>query len=488
MRPAPPIRKGAAPGAAPPVVGEAGRLREAIRKLIWVYLILLVLEGALRKWALPQLSNPLLLIRDPVVLLIYALALRSRAFPWNGFMFSLLGISILSFLAGILVLEPFLPPSKFLFVTLYGYRSNFLHLPLLFVIPQVFHIEHVRKMGWWIAVGIIPTAALMAVQFQASPEHFINRTVGLGESLQITAGGGKIRPPATFSFVSGVIFYLSAGTAFLMHRALTRGMENWLLSLCGFSLLGAIAVSGSRSAVASVGLVVLSLALILFVRPDAMTRFGRLLLLAAAIAWISSFLPIMQQGVGILSDRFVESAEAAETTVAGGMIERTFSGFIEGFRVLDRIPRFGYGLGIGTNGGARFLTGRAGFLLAEGEWARVLLESGPALGIAFLLWRTLLMFYLGYRSLQSLRQGNTLPILIFSAAFLGIINGQFGQPTSLGFSVLLGGLCLAAMNAAPSAPAGPAPAPTRSSVPRRSIFAERIHQSAAVSKNGAAGR
>jgi deoxyadenosine/deoxycytidine kinase len=36
-----------------------------------LYFGLLLVEGALRKWLLPQLSDPLLVIRDPVVLLIY---------------------------------------------------------------------------------------------------------------------------------------------------------------------------------------------------------------------------------------------------------------------------------------------------------------------------------------------------------------------------------------------------------------------------------
>ncbi len=32
----------------------------AVRISIWIYVILLVIEGALRKWALPSLSDPLL--------------------------------------------------------------------------------------------------------------------------------------------------------------------------------------------------------------------------------------------------------------------------------------------------------------------------------------------------------------------------------------------------------------------------------------------
>ena len=66
-----------------------------IRRLIWLYFWLLLLEGALRKWVVPQLSNPLLIIRDPVVLLIYVLAIRARVFPRNAWVFSLAIIAIL---------------------------------------------------------------------------------------------------------------------------------------------------------------------------------------------------------------------------------------------------------------------------------------------------------------------------------------------------------------------------------------------------------
>ncbi len=57
-----------------------------IRRLIWLYFWLLLFEGALRKWVAPQLANPLLIIRDPVVLLIYALALQGARLSteWLG--------------------------------------------------------------------------------------------------------------------------------------------------------------------------------------------------------------------------------------------------------------------------------------------------------------------------------------------------------------------------------------------------------------------
>lgn len=466
-----------------PRVFDRSTTLKHIRRLIWLYLILLVIEGALRKWVAPQLSNPLLIIRDPVVIAIYLLALRARVFPTDRFTISLIIIGILSWLVGLAVLEAFLPLKTLLIVTVFGFRSNFLHLPLIFVIANVLTERDVRKVGHWTMLAMIPMGLLMAAQFQASPDSFINRTVGLGEGEQLGAGGGKIRPPGTFSFVSGSIFFTTAAAAFLLDAALSRAKQNsWLLFSCGFAVLVAIAVSGSRSVVASVLLVVLSLLAILFFQPAALNKFGRNLLMAVVAGLIVSHLPILKEGVSILSSRFIESAAAEERTITGGMISRIATGFTEGFSVFNKMPLAGFGLGIGTSVAAKLIVGQSGFLLAEGEWARVLLESGPILGLAFLLWRTILTFRLGYLSFLALKRGEILPLLLFSAGFTALLNAQFGQPTSLGFAVVMAGLCLAATRPSVDDEATPdaAPAPPQESglpkrVAGRSEYANRLH-------------
>mgnify|MGYP003694419583 CR=1 FL=1 len=146
-------------------------------------------------------------------------------------------------------------------------------------------------------------------QFAASPESFINRAAGLGEGTQIQAGGGKIRPPAVFSFTSGAVYYASASAAFLLHAMLAKlPYKAWLLYGAGAGLIVSLGVSGSRSAVLAVLVVVASLGVILLVRPNLVNRFGRHLLLGAVVFWAVSYLPIFREGVGILSDRFTESA------------------------------------------------------------------------------------------------------------------------------------------------------------------------------------
>jgi len=59
------------------------KAKHRVRQLIWLYFWLLLVEGALRKWALPRFSNPLLLIRDPVMLGIYFYAIKAQVFPRN---------------------------------------------------------------------------------------------------------------------------------------------------------------------------------------------------------------------------------------------------------------------------------------------------------------------------------------------------------------------------------------------------------------------
>ena len=138
-----------------PVADYSATLQN-IRRLIYLYLFLLIIEGALRKWIVPQFSNPLLLVRDPVVLAIYLLAWRAHIFPRNAFISSLATIGILSWIVSIFVLDPYVPMSRILLVTAYGFRSNFLHFPLIFIFASVFGADDVRKIGWWILLGMIP--------------------------------------------------------------------------------------------------------------------------------------------------------------------------------------------------------------------------------------------------------------------------------------------------------------------------------------------
>src|SRR3954466_2389466 len=85
-----------------PIVDRDKKLR-IIRRLIWLYFGLLIIEGRLRRWVLTQYSDLLLVVRDPVVLVIYFMALRAHVFPRNRYVVWLGIIGILSWLVSLIV-------------------------------------------------------------------------------------------------------------------------------------------------------------------------------------------------------------------------------------------------------------------------------------------------------------------------------------------------------------------------------------------------
>ncbi len=450
-----------------------------IRRLVWLYFWLLLFEGALRKWIVPQFSAPLLIIRDPVLLLAYILAWRAGVFPRNRWVVALGIVGFLSLIVSVIPLWVY-SPSRILFISGYGFRSNFLHLPLVFLIPAVLRREDVKKIGWWILVLVVPMTLLMVAQFREGPDSILNRTAS-GEGEMITAGSGKVRTSGTFSFIIGVVSYYALATAFLIWAALKRGVyANWLLIASGSAVVIGIVVSGSRSVVATCFLVIASLLVVLILRPRAVSRLGQALLVTIVLGFILSKTPVFREGFEVLTTRFFDVAEATEQSVTAGLISRTVEGFTNGIYILEKAPFLGFGLGIGTNAAAKLLTGETTFLLSEEEWSRIFLESGPVLGVAYVLLRCWLASYVGFLCLKSVRGGNILPLLLFSSGLLPLLTGQFGQSTVLGFTVFTTGLALAARDEAEERTLGGA-APRKPSlstkrlVRRRSPYADHLH-------------
>jgi hypothetical protein len=410
--------------------------------------------------------------------LIYFFAIPGKVFPRNGWTFALAVLGVLSVLTSFVQLWLYLPPKMIALVAAYGFRSNYLHLPLIFVMAKVIRPQDVKTFGWWTLVVLLPMTLLMVLQFRAAPDAFVNHTAG-GEGEMMMSSMGKVRTAATFSFVTGVVSYFALATGFLVWAVLRRTVyKNWLLAAAGSAIVLGIVVSGSRSVVGACAVVIASLVIVLFLRPDSVNRFGQTLVVIVVLGFIVSRTPIFKEGLAVLSTRFNEVAEASEQSVVRGLFTRVLGDFDESFHVLPKAPFLGYGLGVGTNAGAKFLTGRSGFLLTEGEWSRIFLESGPVLGLAYVGLRLALVIWIGVLCLRSVKQGNVLPLLLFSSSFLPMISGQFGQPTILGFSVFTTGLALAARNEEQFLTTDELkerPAETAKIGRTRSAYAERLH-------------
>ena len=434
-----------------------------IKQLIWLYFWLLIFEGVLRKWLLPSLSTPLLIIRDPMVLLIYYLAYQSQKMPRSGFILWILGLGFLDLLASF-------AGQGNLKVTLYGLRTDFLHLPLIFLMGEVLTLADVKKIGKWVLLLSVPMALLAFEQFRSSPDARINAGAGGEIGAQLFAASGKIRPAGTFSFVNGMVCFLDFVAAFVLFDFLQKKQYSRWIAYPALLALGlSLGVSGSRSAVLTVSLVLASAVVACLFQGRFFSSALKPVLAIYAVFLVLSFSPIFKEGLLVQHERFTGSGGFRE-----GILDRFVSDLSLGFQAASVAPVLGFGLGIGTNAGAGIMTGARNFLLAEGEWARVVMESGPLLGFAFIGLRLAILIYLLRQSIRALNRGILLPSLFFGVVGVDWLTGQFSQPTAMGFLVFGSGLCLAAAHET-GAPAAEPPPPTLKKIMGRSRYAEALH-------------
>ena len=147
--------------------------KNKIKFLLWSYLFLLIFEGALRKWFLPFLSTPLLLVRDPIALLalFWAWPLLVRSIYW-------LRIQILLYIGLVGVILALYVGHGDWFTALYGLRIYWIQLPLIFVFPLVFTRGDVFRALWATVILSIPMVLLITAQSSTPPSHILNVGVG----------------------------------------------------------------------------------------------------------------------------------------------------------------------------------------------------------------------------------------------------------------------------------------------------------------------
>lgn len=412
-----------------------------IRYALWLYCILLILEGALRKWVFPSLSNPLLIIRDPLAILIYCLSVSKGCFPKNTFIVGAFAIALFSFVLGML--------SEFsnIWISLYGLRVNYLHLPLIFVIPTVMtrsDVESLGKLFLWIC---LPMTVLEVLQFYAPPDHWLNYNPSKTDGLMLSGGLGRLRSSGTFSFTQGLASYFSMVAAFFLSLLVEKKKASKLfLILVGTALVVAIPFSISRSLALSCGIVLLGATVSLYFKKNTSQILFRTLCVLTVVVCAAGYLPFLNDGVASFEDRWVSATGSSKDDFQTNIVDRFTGGFSQAYQFVSYAGLTGIGVGMGTNVATKLLTNQLGFLLAENEWSRIILELGSILGLAFIGLRISLFYHLFKEAYIQLRQGNVLPFMLFSASGLLILNGQWAPPTNLGFATLGGGLILAACN------------------------------------------
>lgn len=225
----------------------------------WMYLlcgfaILIIVQGALRKWVFPGLSTPLYIAKDLVLLGGFGLFFDQYGFRlasaakrtylpvlWGG-------------LAIIVCVQAFNLRVPSPAVGLLGVRNYLLYSVLLVMVPMALQYVH-RPRRLVTVTGVfvvVPVLLLGFYQYTMPVDHWINQYVAVGAPVAKVEGDPRIT--GTFSYIGGMgtflVFALALGTAVFV-AGIQRG-DRWYQVLGPPLLALALIVApmnGSRSVV-----------------------------------------------------------------------------------------------------------------------------------------------------------------------------------------------------------------------------------------------
>ena len=445
-----------------------GGYRETVRMrivdLIIVFYWLLVLEGALRKWGLPQLHQVMFFIRVPVVFACYWLALQNGRWPRTSipiFSCYLIGISATILVPLQLIAGSYGQP--YIILAGYGWLNYFFYIPLAFIIADHFQakdIERLTRHAAWLAVASAP---LVVLQFFSPPGSVLNSGSGLDDSDRFASVGaalGYVRPSGLFTSTAGLAHFLASTTALLIAALLAKnGTQNKKPYLMWMGI-GAIAVmtafSQSRTVFFMLALVLIATALAGIVANRRKVLLRSVILPIALVAALAVLWPLaFPESFSAFSERWNRAMDNESSTFEFGVFGRAFYAFYGFSYHLADTPLIGYLLGLGTNAARQLnwvemptaaLEWQGYGAWAEDGWSRHIIELGPLLGIGYIGLRLFLTLWLASHAARTARRfGNITAAVLFGYVGIVLLIGQItGQGTINGFVWFFTGVCAAA--------------------------------------------
>jgi O-Antigen ligase len=361
------------------------------RRSVKIALTLVIVEGAIRKWVVPQASDLVYFLKDIALLGAYARYFIFDQAPKPSLDSS--GVKALLWVAMLIIgLQALNLRLASVAVGLFGFKAYLWYVPLCFMLRDLFRSsEELQTFLKWYLLLAIPVGALGAIQFISPPNSPINTYVVGEENIATFGNAGEFsraRITGTFSYISGYTAYLTVCQALLFAMLASKLGKVWSVTLLGalVVLTGNMFMTGSRGPVLS-GIIVFAGFLLfsqLSNKREVLKGFA-ILSLTGVICVVASM-----YWFGEAMEAFWQRATDADNTS-----ERVTSTFLEPLEHLSDLDIVGYGAGATHPGGA---TLRARFGLpdpavappdAENETVRVMLELGV---LGFLVWYAIKLY------------------------------------------------------------------------------------------------
>lgn len=367
-------------------------------------LLLMIFEGAIRKWVFPSAQDLVYFAKDVLLLGAYLgffrgprLRLRLPALP------ALYGALAASALVGLVqVFNPALPN---LLVGIFGFKAYFYYVPLLFVVPAAFSddAELYRFLRRYTLIAI-PVGLLAVAQFFSPASSALNTYARSNEDAYVATFGSStyVRVTSTFSFITGFTTYLLA-TAILILALLAAGRWRFrghllMFGALGITLLGML-MSGSRAPVAFlIVLFPLYWWLSVIRERGGGAAFGRLLIALSLVGLVMYSTATGQKAI----DAFLGRA-AGEGDLPG----RVASPLLSPYLLLSEVGLLGFGIGSTHQTAATLAPNLVPYswlhgLNVEVESGRVMLELGP-IGFILIYFVRVYLAVFAFRQIMVLR-------------------------------------------------------------------------------------
>jgi len=357
------------------------------RRAVQLAMVLLVVEGALRKWVLPGAQDLIYFAKDGLLLAAYAGFLSSDgARRARGVVRDPLLIGLIVFSTLIGAIEIFNPSLPSVLVGLLGFKAYFFYVPLLWVVPATFESRaDLWRFLYLYALLAIPLGLLALLQFGSPASSALNtyaRTGGSTGAISTFGSSSYVRVTSTFSYITGYVSYLFA-TVLLILSLLSTIQWHFkryyvLYGAFGLTLIGML-VSGSRAPV-----LMFAVTFPLYWWMTTGRDRQNFLAITRVLVVLGVFALILAYGADDIVNAFYGRA-ASSHDVAG----RILSPFLQPFELAGDSGLLGYGIGA-THQAASLLVSDGETpvnwlpgLIVEDESGRVMIETGILGFLAF---------------------------------------------------------------------------------------------------------
>lgn len=410
----------------PRATSRAASLSRAGQLFLAVFLIV-VFEGAVRKWVASASTLPLILLRDLLAFALVVYAWRhghlrrhkkitAVMLAWTCLV---LGWGLLQLVGG--------ESSPVVFVI--GLRFWLLYTWFAIAAAAAMNETDYRTAVLAAAVVMVLLAPLAVLQHYSPPGARINTQLDGDEESVFVAVVGVVRTTGTFSFTSGYATYLTmvAPLVFGILGARKRNTRQFLFAIGVFVafVTGAL-VSGSRTAAITSGMMLMAYLVGRLLFSKARNKVGAAVAVVVVLALTALFAYVFRDAIGITQTRFEQASQAEDFG------ERVLTVLFGEPWVYDLMSWLGYGVGFGSNLATYVRTGAADvFALAEAEGGRILMEGG-LLGIAYIALKYVVLGIGLLWSLRvSIRTNSPYAVLVWLTTTLAIVSWPaLGQLTA----------------------------------------------------------